>query len=386
MTPTSHGICSMRKIIFVSGTRADYGKIKSLMQALDSRGFEYHIFACGMHLLPEYGNTHLEISKDGFSNITLANTCDKTMQMDLTLSKTIESLSAFVAKIQPDLILVHGDRLEALAGAIVGAFNNIKVGHIEGGEVSGTIDESIRHSITKLAHVHFSANTEATKRLVQLGENPDFIFEIGSPDIDIMLTTPHSKEILKAIAEYYGIDFIKRDESYAIAIYHPITTKVESLESNIAKFVSALVDSKQNYLIIYPNNDIGSTTIIKQLETLRDNPRFAIYPSIKFEKFLTLLKYSSFIIGNSSAGIREAPIYNIPTINVGERQRGRSFGSSITHTSDEKEEILRAIEGIKPLERPSFDFGRGDSATRFLEVLEDEKIWNLDIQKKFFNL
>ena len=339
-----------------------------------------------MHLLPEYGNTYLEISKDGFSNITLANTCDKSMQMDLTLSKTIESLSAFVAKIKPDLIIVHGDRLEALAGAIVGAFNNIKVGHIEGGEVSGTIDESIRHSITKLAHVHFSANTEATKRLVQLGENPDFIFEIGSPDIDIMLTTPHSKEILKAIAEYYGIDFIKRSESYAIAIYHPITTKVESLESDIAKFVSALVDSKQNYLIIYPNNDIGSTTIIKQLETLRDNPRFAIYPSIKFEKFLTLLKYSSFIIGNSSAGIREAPIYNIPTINVGERQRGRSFGSSITHTSDEKEEILRAIEGIKPLERPSFDFGRGDSATRFLEVLEDEKIWNLDIQKKFFNL
>ena len=385
MTLILHGIWWMRKIIFVSGTRADYGKIKSLMQVLEGR-FKYYIFVCGMHLLPEYGNTYLEISKDGFSNITLANICDKTMQMDLTLSKTIDNLSAFVAKIRPDLIIVHGDRLEALAGAIVGAFNNIKVGHIEGGEVSGTIDESIRHSITKLSHVHFSANCEATKRLVQLGENPDFIFEIGSPDIDIMIKTPHSKEILKAIAEYYGIDFIKRDERYAIAIYHPVTTKIETLESDIAKFTNALIDSNHNYLIIYPNNDIGSTTIIKKLETLKENPRFAIYPSIKFEKFLTLLKYSSFIIGNSSAGIREAPIYNIPTINVGKRQRGRSFGSSITHTSDESEDILNAIKNIKPISSPSFDFGKGDSATRFLEVLENEKIWNLDIQKKFFNL
>lgn len=374
----------MRKIVFLSGTRADYGKIKSLLKALDSdkQNFSYSIFVCGMHLLENYGKTYLEIIKDGFNHIFLANTASASP--DISLSQTIMQFSVFVKENKPDLIVVHGDRLEALAGAIVGALNNIKVAHIEGGEVSGTIDESIRHSVTKLAHIHFSANKDASKNLIQLGENPDCIFEIGSPDIDIMME--NNLPSLEKVANYYNIAFIQQNKPYAIAIFHPITTALEHLHQQIMNFLQALVASQKNYIIIYPNNDAGSDVIIQAIIGLKNHPNFAIYPSIKFEKFLTLLKNADFIIGNSSAGIREAPIYGVPTINVGKRQQNRTFLSSIIHTDDSIQSITNAIANIKPLLHANFEFGKGDSAMRFLKVLQDEKIWNLDIQKRFFNL
>src|SRR5690606_26359348 len=154
--------------------------------------------------------------------------------MDIALSNTITGLTHYIQEIKPDLIVVHGDRLEALAGAIVGAFNNIRVAHIEGGEVSGTIDESIRHAITKFAHLHFVSNEESKKRIVQLGENPDHVYVIGSPDIDIM----HSQNLpslLKA-KERYNIKF----DHYSIAIYHPVTTENEYLKQRIKVFVESL--------------------------------------------------------------------------------------------------------------------------------------------------
>ncbi len=371
----------MKHIAFLSGTRADWGKIKPLIaQIKEHQDFSYKIFVCGMHLLKEYGLTHREIIKDGFEHVFLAHTA--TASMDIALSQTITHFHHFIQEYQPDLIVVHGDRLEALAGAIVGAFNNIKVAHIEGGEISGTIDESIRHSITKLAHIHFSANQQATQRLIQLGENPNFIFEIGSPDIDIMLH--ENLPDLNKVAKHYQIDFILKDQPYAIAIYHPVTTRLENLKEEITNYIQALILSQKNYVVIYPNNDAGSHIIINALQTLKDHQHFAIYPSLKFEKFLTLLKHASFIIGNSSAGIREAPIYHVPTINIGSRQQNRSMAASIMHVNDDTQEILQAIINIKPIKEEHEHFGKGNAARQFLEILQDQKIWNLDIQKKFF--
>ncbi|HSD13283.1 MAG TPA: UDP-N-acetylglucosamine 2-epimerase, partial [Flavobacterium sp.] len=179
----------MRKILFLTGTRADFGKIKSLIQILENHhDFEVFVFVTGMHLLKEYGYTLLEIERCGFSNVhTFENHTHETT-MDLTLAKTIEGLSSYVKTCEPDMIVIHGDRVEALAGAIVGSLNNILVSHIEGGEVSGTIDEFIRHSTSKMSHVHFVSNQQAKKRLIQMGELSESVFTIGSPDVDIMFS------------------------------------------------------------------------------------------------------------------------------------------------------------------------------------------------------
>ena len=168
------------------------------------------------------------------------------------------------------MIVIHGDRLEALAGAIVGSFNNILVSHIEGGELTGTIDESIRHAVSKLSHIHFVSNDDAKKRLIQMGEIEERIFVIGSPDIDIMMKKdlPTREELI----EYYDINF----EKYAILIFHPVTTELEYLENQTTEMVGAVIDSKRNYVVIYPNNDPGSDIIMKAYGKLENNQNFKL--------------------------------------------------------------------------------------------------------------
>lgn len=375
----------MKKIVFLSGTRADWGKIKALVQRVkESKAFEYKIFACGMHLLELYGKTFIEIYKDGFDEVFLAKPYKHQEKMDLALSECIKQFSGFIKEYQPDLIVVHGDRLEALCGAIVGAFNNILVAHIEGGEVSGTIDESIRHSISKLSHLHFVANEEAKRRLLQLGEREEDIFVIGSPDIDLMFgDLPSMQEVEN---HYYQIKPFNGD--YAILLYHPVTTEIKELEKNITQTLKALKKSELNYIVIYPNNDLGSKTILKAYKSLEGNPHFALFKSLKFEAFLTLLKSAKFIIGNSSAGIREAPIYAIPCINLGSRQEGRYKESEgIMSVKESEKEILNAIEKVKNLSLDSsLEFGKGESAKEFIKVLESGEIWKKKLQKKFVDM
>lgn len=376
----------MKKIVFLSGTRADWGKIKALVQEVkESKSFEYKIFVCGMHLLELYGKTFIEIFKDGFDEVFLAKAHKYQERMDLALSDSIKQFSNFIKEYKPDLIVIHGDRLEALAGAIVGAFNNILVAHIEGGEVSGTIDESIRHSISKLAHLHFVANEEAKRRLIQLGEKQEDIFVIGSPDIDLMLGS--SLPTLKAVEKhYYQIQPFKGE--YAIFLYHPVTTEEESLERNITQSIEALEKCGENFIVIYPNNDLGSKTILKAYKRLEKNPHFALFKSLKFEAFLTLLKNAKFIIGNSSAGIREAPIYGIPCINLGSRQEGRyKEGEGIVSVKESEKEILEAIRKVQTLKlTPRLEFGKGKSAKEFIAVLENGEIWDKKLQKKFVDM
>ncbi|WP_309640362.1 UDP-N-acetylglucosamine 2-epimerase [Flavobacterium sp.] len=370
----------MKKILFLTGTRADFGKIKSLIQILEGHsGFEVFVFVTGMHLQEEYGYTLLEIERCGFKNLhTFKNHTHETT-MDLTLAKTIEGLSAYVNQINPDMIIVHGDRVETLAGAIVGSLNNILVAHIEGGEISGTVDELIRHSVSKLSHIHFVSNAEAQKRLQQMGEIKSSIFTIGSPDIDIMFSD--SLPNLETSKTYYEIDF----EHYAIAMFHPVTTEAKEMEMYAIDFVNALLKDNHNYVIIFPNNDRGSQYIINAYQSVKDHPRFRVFPSLRFEYFLTLLKNSQFIIGNSSAGIREAPYYGIPIINIGTRQQNRAVHAEIINTDYQENSILEALQSIDSHEvTPSdADFGHGNSAELFLETLSNEAIWKLNHQKQF---
>lgn len=375
----------MKNVLFITGTRADYGKIKTLMKEIElHEKFNLNIFVTGMHMLSKYGLTWNEIEKDGFSNIYKYINQQSGSKMDIVLSNTILGLSNFVHEMKPDMIIVHGDRLEAMAGAIVGAFNNIIVAHIEGGEVSGTIDESIRHSITKLAHLHFVSNLESKDRICQLGENPNSIFVIGSPDIDVMLSDKLPSLI--DAQKRYEINFSK----YSICIFHPVTTELDTLRSQVSSLVSAILESNQNFIVIYPNNDEGSDIILHEYKRLYNNDRIKIFPSIRFEFFLTLLKNSEYIIGNSSAGIREAGVYGITAIDIGKRQlnRYKKNTKSILHVENiSTKELLNSMCRVKSLKTDIYShYGQGDSSKKFIEVLQNCEVWNFDIQKQFVDI
>lgn len=372
-----------KKILFVTGTRADFGKIKPLiLEVKQSKDFEYQIFATGMHMLSLYGLTVNEIRKAEFENIFSFINQDDTMNthMDMVLANTVQGLGFYVREYNPDLIVVHGDRVEAMAGAIVGAFNNILVAHIEGGELSGTIDELIRHAITKLSHIHFVSNSEARNRLIQMGENPKSVFVIGSPDIDVMLSDalPDLAEVKKK----YDIPF----ESYGIFTYHPVTTELDKLEKNIQTVFEAILNIDMNMVVIYPNNDPGANVIIDNFQMIENSPHIRIIPSMRFEYYLTLLKFAKVVVGNSSAGIREAPVYGVPTVNIGSRQENRFSYSSIINVPDDKKHIIDALNNLPPLVKPSLHFGKGTSAKLFIEKLRDDKLWQTPRQKQFMDM
>jgi UDP-N-acetylglucosamine 2-epimerase (hydrolysing) len=377
-----------KKIVFLSGTRADFGKLKSLIRiSQDSKNFEVHLFVTGMHMNSLYGFTFDEIVKAGFKNIYTFINHTSNEFMDRTLAKTIDGFSQYIEQINPDLIVVHGDRLEALAGAIVGSLNNILVAHIEGGEVSGTIDEVIRHSVSKMSHIHLVANNEAKKRLIQLGEFDKSIFILGSPDLDLM--NENNLPNLTKVKDYYEIPFKK----FSIAIFHPVTTEYENINKYAKNFVDALIESQKNYILIYPNNDLGSKEILTEMKKLNSLDRFRIFPSLRFEYFLRLLKESQFIIGNSSVGIREAPYYYVPTVDIGSRQKNRAKHETIFNCNYEKEMVLDTINKVEKVikkqtlnEKEKFYFGKGGSDKLFLKLINSEEFWSIQHQKQFQEL
>jgi UDP-N-acetylglucosamine 2-epimerase (hydrolysing) len=369
----------IRKVVFLTGTRADFGKLKSLMNRLrNDVDFELHVFVTGMHMLSKYGYTCEEVEKANFRNIHKFINQNSSDSMDHILSKTISGLSDYVKEIKPDLIIVHGDRVEALAGAAVGALNNILVGHIEGGEVSGTVDELIRHAVSKLSHIHFVANEAAKIRLTQLGERGETIHVIGSPDIDVMnsRTLPAIEEVKK----YYGFDFAE----YEILMFHPVTTELDDLQRQIRTVVDQVIESGLNYIVIYPNNDPGTDVILGEYQRLKELKHIRIYPSMRFEYFLTLLKNARFIMGNSSAGVREAPHFGVPAINLGTRQNNRVKCDSVLNAVIEQAHIRNALEDAKTMSRQTYTFfGNGGSDERFYEILKSQKFWEIETQKIF---
>lgn len=370
-----------RKIIFLTGTRADFGKLKPLVLSVEHlKDFEVFVFVTGMHMSHKYGYTVNEVEKTGISNIHKYVNHTPEDTQDTILAKTIAGFSDYVKEVEPDMIVVHGDRPEALAGAIVGCFNNYLVAHIEGGEVSGTIDEFIRHAVTKLSHLHFVANDEASDRLRQMGEQDKNIFVIGSPDIDIMMS--ESLPYLDDVILRYDIPFIKKQ--YAITLFHPVTTEIESIGEQSRVLVEAILRSNLDYVVVYPNNDPGSQAILYEYEVLKNKPNIRVIPSMRFEHFLVMLRNSQFIIGNSSAGIREAPVYGVPTINLGTRQFQRASSDSIIDCEIDGHKIDEAIEIAVQLKvEPIAAFGRGNSSELFIDIVTREEFWETTRQKVF---
>ena len=371
-----------RKILFLTGTRADYGKLKPLINVVkEDNKFSPLILATGMHMLKKYGKTYTEIIKD-FKSVKLYKFINqkKNDSMDIVLSNTIKKLNFYLRKINPDLVIVHGDRIETLAASIYCNLHNILLVHIEGGEVSGTVDECIRHATTKLSHLHFVANLKAKKVIRRLGELDKNIYVIGSPEVDTMI----KKDLPSLIdtKKRYDIKF----NNYAIFLFHPVTTqkRIETLRQCKILF-SAIKKSKNNYIIIYPNNDTYSDIIFKFIKKLKNDKKFKILPTIRFEYYLTLLKNSEFIIGNSSSGVREAPVYGVKSINLGNRQNNRIPKSSlIKNLNFNQKKILNEINKSKNHNIiKSYNFGKGNSASKFINILKKRKFWLTDRQKYF---
>lgn len=368
----------MKNIVFVSATRADYGKLKKIILTLQKKNnIKTNVFITGMHNLKVYGNTVNEIKKDKIKNIKIFSNQNVGDDHNTIFSKTVLGFSNYIKKIKPDLVLVHGDRIEPLACAITCCLSNIKIAHFEGGEVSGTVDEMFRHSISKLCNIHFVTSSSAKKRLIQMGELGKNIFVTGSPDVDLIL----SKKLpsIKKVKRKYEINF----DQFSIAIFHPVTTDLKNLNTQIKNFIKSLEISDKNYILIYPNNDLGSEIILKEYKKIQ-NKKIKIFPSIRFEYFLTILKNSEFIIGNSSSGIMEAPYFGVPTINIGTRQNKRAKLKSIFNCDNNFEEILKSINKLpKKKFKKNLSFGHGKSAEKILKIFEKNKIWELNNQKLF---
>jgi UDP-N-acetylglucosamine 2-epimerase (hydrolysing) len=373
------GKAAMRRILFVSGSRADFGKLLPLILASQEVAtLDVCVFVTGAHCDPQYGDTLNHVRREDIRNLfVFPNYVSGTVPtLPQIVASTILGLTDAAAKLgTPDLIVVHGDRSEALAGAIFGSLNNIRVAHVEGGELSGSVDDAIRHAITKLSHIHFTANEDAADRLLKLGEEACRIFILGSPEVDVMLSGELPEPI--AVRRAYGIPF----QNYALLIYHPVASETRSLKRNVEALLAAVRESGDNFVALYPNNEIGSEIILQQLRLCSEQGRLVLLASMPSRDFFALLRNASYIVGNSSAGVREAPVFGVPTINVGTRQSNRNSSPGIVHVSEEALEIAEAIRSIPTQIPSSFPFGNGRSASKFTRLLGKPEFWRLSTQK-----
>lgn len=372
---------SPKRIVFLTGTRADFGKVRSLMLALEADpSFELFVYVTGMHLSETHGSTYQEVKRLGVKNVYVdVASHSESPTMSLRLGRIVECFTRYVQWVKPDMVVVHGDRLEPMAGALVSALNNVRLAHIEGGEITGTIDEALRHSITKLANEHFVANEEARDCLLSLGEDPDRIFVIGSPDMDAMAAAAQAP--LEPVLAHYEIPF----KDYGVALFHPVTSEFDELPEQAKIFVDALLASEKNWVVVYPNNDHGHEFILQEYKRLKNNPRFRLFPSVRFDAFLTLLAHAEVMVGNSSAGVREACVYGLPSIDIGTRQKGRyklSDLKNLVHTSFDKAAILAAMSNLASRRHDCAPWGDGRSDEQFMAMISQESFWDTPTQKR----
>ena len=371
----------MKNILFVTGTRADFGKLEPLAKAAIAEGYHVGFFVTGMHMLKKYGSTNMEVRNVHGAEIFEYVNQKEGDELDSILAKTVVGFSDFVHENRPDLVVVHGDRIESTAVSIVCAMNYIYSAHIEGGEVSGTIDESLRHCNSKLCSTHFVSSKDAADRVIRLGEEKERVYVIGSPELDSHFNV--SGVDIAEVKCRYEIPF----EQYGVVVFHPVTSERESMACQAQSLYAALVKSGKNFVVIAPNNDPGSKHIFEIINTL-PTERFRVIPSMRFQYFSQLLKSAAVVVGNSSVGVREAPFIGVSSIDVGSRQKNRAVGNSIINCSAyDEDRIITLLSSDFWAKRydSAKNFGCGDSCSKFVEVLSSEKFWSHSKQKIFSN-
>lgn len=335
----------------VTGTRAEYGLLCRLMRLIqDSPDTQLQVIATNMHLSPKYGNTYLYIEHDGFKidykiPIIDENAPDNAVTTVKSMATALSGFADAYNQLKPDMVVVLGDRYEILAAATTALIERIPIAHLHGGEVTeGAYDDAIRHSITKMSHLHFTSTEEYRKRVIQLGEQPDRVFYVGAPGVENIKMFPL---MTKEEAEE-SVNF-KLDENTILVTYHPVTLGNHSAENDIKEFIGAL-DERKDLRVIFtmPNSDTGSQAIVDAInEFVANNSDRAIaYKSLGIMRYLSVMKYAGAVVGNSSSGLLEVPSFGIPTLNIGDRQKGRMAADSVYNCDTDKDSILKGLDVI----------------------------------------
>jgi GDP/UDP-N,N'-diacetylbacillosamine 2-epimerase (hydrolysing) len=371
----------MRKICYISGTRADFGLMKCSLQAIDQdEELKLEVVVTGMHLLSEYGNTYREICDAGLNvigKVKVALSGESGSQMSTALGEQIIGLTKVLEKSRPDLILLLGDRGEMLAGAIVALHLNIPIVHIHGGELSGTVDESIRHAISKMSHYHFTATNNSKSRLIKMGELSDNIFVIGAPGLDeISTTTLIPKE---ALFSQYNID---SNRPLMLLLFHPVVQHVNDIREQIVTVIESLISFDMQILALMPNADAGGGIIASTLKEYKEKNKIQITTHVTRKSFLSLVSYADVLVGNSSSGIIEAVSLGTPVVNIGSRQNLRERSNNVVDVSIDKSKIINGINKAMLLNKSLFKnvYGDGKSSKRIINLLK-----SLDLNPKILD-
>lgn len=376
----------MKKILYISGTRADYGLMRRALQAIQaSPQLSLKVLATGMHLMKSRGYTLNEIQADGFEIIELPIVFedDTRAAMAVFVGDCMRGMVDIFEKEKPDVILLLGDRGEMLAAASAALYLGIAVAHIHGGEVTSTVDEAVRHAITKLAQIHFPATEDSAKRILRMGEKPERVHITGAPGLDGIDEGLLSKDELFA-----QLDFPPNDP-FALLIQHPVSEEFHEAAAQIEASLKAIIARKLYAVVVYPNADAGGKGMIEVIQQYEYQPSIRTFRSLERKTFLSLMKHASVMIGNSSAGIIEAPSFQTPVVNIGERQSGRLRGKNTIEVGTSEAEILSGIDKalsdqdfLQSLKGSINPYGDGNAAKKIVSHLIDLKIDSDLLQKQ----
>jgi len=368
-----------KKIAVFTGTRADYGLLYWLLKDIQSDAvLELKLLVSGMHLSPEFGCTYTQIENDGFTideKIEILLSSDTSVGVAKSMGLGVLGFTDALDRLKPDALVILGDRFEALAAAQTAMILKIPIIHLHGGEITeGAYDDAIRHSISKLSYLHATATETYRKRVIQLGEHPSRVFNVGAIGLDHL----QRSEMLTLAQISDSLNF-KLSEPYFLVTYHPVTLAKEDPEDSFKAILNSL-DSYPEYQVImtYPNADDGGRKIIPMLETYaKQNPKrvFAI-KSLGQQRYLSTVKYAEAVIGNSSSGIIEVPSFNVPTVDIGMRQKGRLAAKSVLHCQTDKDSIITAINNAINRSYKTKDeiisnpYGAGDASGKVIDMIK----------------
>lgn len=385
----------MRKIISIlTATRAEYGLLKPIIAKLNKvEEFDVRIVATGAHLSPEFGLTYQEIEKDGFvidEKIEILLSSDAPSSISKSMGLAMISFADYFEKLNPDLLVVLGDRYETLAVATAAMNQRIPIAHLYGGETTeGAIDESIRHAITKLSYLHFTSTNEYRNRVIQLGEHPERVYNVGGIGIENILN-----EKLLQKEELENELNISLSKPYAVVTFHPVTLENNSSEKQIESLLEVCKEYKNLDFIFTKANADAEGRIINQFidNYAKENDNIFAFTSLGMRRYLSALKYCSVVIGNSSSGLLEASSFGIPTVNIGDRQKGRLQASSVINCDPTQASIRDALdlslseEFLQKAKRAVNPYGNGDTSNKVVAVIKEYVINNkIDLKKKFYD-
>lgn len=390
--PVGKKLGSRRRIAVITGSRSEYGLLYWVLREIENDpDLELQLIITGMHLSPEFGLTVQEIERDGFQiheRVEMLLSSDTPVGVAKSIGLGVIGFADVWARLAPDIILVLGDRFEVFAAVSAALPLRIPVAHIHGGEsTEGAIDDVFRHAITKMSHIHFPANEFHAERLKQMGEAPWRIFICGSPGVDyIKKLDLYDREELQ---QQLGINL---NVPTLLVTYHPVTLEYTDTEIQIENLLKALEAARLQIVFTYPNADAGSRTIIAKIQHfIEEYPNAKLFINLGQRAYLSLLKYVSAMVGNSSSGLLEAPSFSLPVVNVGSRESGRIRARNVIDVGYSREDILNGIlkaldvqfrETLKDLENP---YGDGDSSSRIVRVLKSIRIDDHLLRKRFDN-